>query len=278
MAVSSVGMLGEGITQGRPVVVPIHVARPALHRHDLELGAEARCSLNSRASSPTVMPWRIGMRIQPDEGFVARLQRRTFDRDAADRIGAVADDDGDAGARGGAQAIGHGVDEGVDARADILDVDHEHVDQRQHLRGRLARLAVEREDRHVAARILRVRRLDHVVLQVRAEAVLRTEDRGERPVRRGGEPIDDMAEVTVDRGGIGEHADAQAVQARRGEQPFGAEQHGSGAVARKGGRPGNQTASLGLPRFQGVLLYGRKPAGLKLRSCYGSRRRGRQED
>ena len=108
----------------------------------------------------------------------------------------------------------------------------------EHLGRRLARLAVEREDRHVAPRILGVRRLDHVVLEVGAEAVLRAEDRGERAVRRGGEPIDDVPELVVDRGGIGEHADAQAVEARRGEQAFGAELHGVRRGGARGGAAG----------------------------------------
>ena len=141
------------------------------------------------------------------------------------------------GTRRGAQAIGHGVDEGVDARADVLEVDHQHVDQREHLLRRLARLAVQREDRHVAPRILAVRRLDHVVLQVGAEAVLRPENGGQRPVGRCGQAIDNVLEIAVDRGVIGEHADAQALQARRGEQPICAEQHGSGAAAQEGGPP-----------------------------------------
>jgi hypothetical protein len=35
----------------------------------------------------------------------------------------------------------------------------------------------------------------------------------------------------VDRGGIGEHADAQSLEARRGDQAFGPEQHGYARLA-----------------------------------------------
>jgi hypothetical protein len=53
----------------------------------------------------------------------------------------------------------------------------------------------------------------------------------------------------VDGGGVGENADPQAVEARRGDQAVGSEQHREGPSRR-----------------------------LKLRSCYGSRRRGRPEE
>ncbi len=101
-----------------------------------------------------------------DEGLKSGLERRSFDLAAADGVGAVAHDDGEPMTRRGAQAIRHGVDEGVDARANVLQIDDQNVDEAEHLLGRLARLAVEREDRNVAAPVLVVRRLDHVVLQV----------------------------------------------------------------------------------------------------------------
>ena len=66
-----------------------------------------------------------GHAVKPDKGFVAGLQGWAFDGDAADRIGPIADDDRDSGTRRGTQAIGNGVDESVDARANILDVDHQ---------------------------------------------------------------------------------------------------------------------------------------------------------
>ena len=83
----------------------------------------------------------------------------------------------------------------------------------EHLLGRLARLAVEREDRHVAAVIFGVWRLDHVVLQVRAIAVLRPEDRGELEAIGAAQSIGHVAEVMVDGGRVGEDADAKAVEA-----------------------------------------------------------------
>ena len=87
-----------------------------------------------------------------DERFEAGRERRALDVHAVDRVGPVAHDHRHAVARARAQAVGHRVDVGVDARADVLQVDDEHVEAAQHVRGRLARLAVERVDRHAPRR------------------------------------------------------------------------------------------------------------------------------
>ena len=224
MAVSSVGTLGEGSTQGRSVVVPVHVARPALHGHHLELGADPLVEVERQLGDGHPVPHRHAELADEDSRSPARA---SAPRPApADGIGPVGDDDRLAGPCHRPQAVGHRVDEGVDAGADVLQVDDQHVDEAQHLGGRLARLTVEREDRDVAPRVLVVRRLDHVVLQVRPIPVLRPEDGRERVVGRDAQPLGDMAEVVVDRGRIGDDADAEPVQARRGEECFGAELHG----------------------------------------------------
>ena len=99
--------------------------------HDFERRRRGRsCSLNRRASSPIVMPWRIGIGNWPDERFVARHEQRPLDVDAVDRIGPVAHDHRHAVPRARAQAVRHRVDVGVDPRADVLQIDDEHVERR----------------------------------------------------------------------------------------------------------------------------------------------------
>ena len=56
--------------------------------------------------------------------------------------------------------------------------------------------------------------------------MLRPEDGGELVAVGMAQDVGHMAEVVADRGRVGEHADAQAVQAGRGEEGFGAELHG----------------------------------------------------
>ena len=141
-----------------------------------------KCSLKSRASSPMVRPWRIGIGNWPTNDSKPRTERRAFHRHAADRIGPIADDDRHAVAGAGPQAVGHRVDVGVDAGADVLQVDDQHVEPVEHLGGGLAGLAVERVDRHLARGVAGVRRLDHVVLDVGCES--RAAGRRWRPASR----------------------------------------------------------------------------------------------
>ena len=80
----------------------------------------------------------------------------------------------------------------------------------QHLRRRLTRFAVQRIDRHAPPRVTRVRRLDHVVLEVGAEAVLRPEERRDFHVRVIAEAIRRVSQAAVDRRRVADDADAAA--------------------------------------------------------------------
>ena len=105
--------------------------------------------------------------------------------------------------------------------ADILEVDDEHVEIAQHLGRRLARLAVQRVDRHAADLVVRVPRLDHVVLHVRPEPVLRAENGGQ--LRAAGAAASRSAtwrELAIDRRRVADDADAAAVE--RGSRPAAA--------------------------------------------------------
>ena len=123
------------------------------------------------------------------------LQARAFDRLAANRVRPIADHDRQPAARRRAHAVGHRVDVGVDARADVLQIDDEHVEAVEHLGRRLARVAVEREHRHAPPAVPPVRRLDHVVLQIGPEPVLRPEERRERDVGIVEEPVGGVREA-----------------------------------------------------------------------------------
>jgi hypothetical protein len=146
-----------------------------------------------------------------DERLEPRLEHRAFDVDAADRIRPVAHDDGQAMRARGAQAVGHRVDVRVDARADVLQIDDERVEAGQHLCRRLARLAVERVDRNLPPRVACVVGLDHVLLHVRSESVLRTEDRPDRDAAPLG-TIDRVLEFRVDGRRVDDEADGAAFE------------------------------------------------------------------
>jgi hypothetical protein len=80
--------------------------------------------------------------------------------------------------RAGLEHVAERRDEGVDAAAAVLEVDEQHVERVHHRVGRAPHLAVQAEHRNPVRRILVVRGLDHVVLLVAAQAVLRSERGG----------------------------------------------------------------------------------------------------
>ena len=61
MAVSSVGMLGEGITHGSPVWSAYMSRRQPSIATTSSWAPIEKTSLKRRASSPIVIPWRIGI-------------------------------------------------------------------------------------------------------------------------------------------------------------------------------------------------------------------------
>jgi hypothetical protein len=77
--------------------------------------------------------------------------------------------------------------------------------------------------------IVEVRRLDHVVLLVAAQAMLRTEGRRQSDVAARGQCIERMGQVMGERRGMGEHGHALSLkrraQCRVREQSIDAELH-----------------------------------------------------
>ena len=170
-------MFGEGITQGRPV------ASKYMSRRQPSIGITSRSapmpnsSLNSRASSPMVIPCRIGIGYWPTNDSYPRTSIGPSTALPPMGLGRSQTIALTPCFSRGDQAVGHRVDEGVDARPDVLQIDDQRVEAGEHLRRRLARFAVERIHGHAPDLVLSVPRFDHVVLDVGSEAVLRPEER-----------------------------------------------------------------------------------------------------
>ena len=160
----------------------------------------------------------------PHERLETGHEHHPLDLRAADRIGAVADDDLEALLARRLQAVRHRVDVGVDAHADVLEVDHERVEAVQHLGRRFPRLAVQRVDGHAADLVMGVPRLDHVVLHVGPEPVLWPEDRGEPCARVRQQPVGDVARAGVHGGRVADDPDPAAVEAVRRQQTVASKQ------------------------------------------------------
>ena len=107
-----------------------------------------------------------------DEAFPAGLEQRALDRTTGG-IGAVEHPHFLARRRRGFEQVEQGRDEGVDAAAQVLQVEQEDVGTVHHLDRGPAHLAVEAEDGYSEPRIVLIGGLDHIVLLVALEAMLR---------------------------------------------------------------------------------------------------------
>ena len=130
--------------------------------------------MNHRAQLAEREPMTHRQRSCADKAFPAGAQRQAFDR-PADRIGPIQHPDRLAMSRCRFEDIAQRRDERIDPATQILQIDEDHIECIHHRIGRLAHFAIEAEDRDAVHRIVEVRRLDHVVLLVAAQAMLRTE-------------------------------------------------------------------------------------------------------
>ncbi len=105
-------------------------------------------------------------------------------------------------------------DEGVDAAAEILQVDQQDVEPVHHRCGRAPYVAVQAVHGNAERGVDVLRRLDHVVLLVAAQAVLRPERGHETHAIEGGEGIERMGQVAGDGGGVCQQGDAPPGQRR----------------------------------------------------------------
>jgi hypothetical protein len=128
------------------------------------------------------------------EALPAAAQPEALDGTAGG-IGPVENPDGLAVPGGGFEHVQQGGDERVDAATEILQVDQQYVEMREHLLGGPAHLPVETEHGNAMNRVAEIRRLDHVVLFVAAQAVLRTECGGDVQPADRAQRIERMLEV-----------------------------------------------------------------------------------
>ena len=119
-----------------------------------------------------------GERVEADEGRERRIAHVALDDDATERVWPIEHDDPHAHARAHAHGEGHRPVVGVVARADVLQVDDEHVESAEHRDGRFASLAVEAPHRQSGRRVARAGH-QRVILRGAPQSVLRRQERRE---------------------------------------------------------------------------------------------------
>ena len=161
-------------------------------------------------------------RPRPDEALPPRDQRRPFDRPPR-RIGPVEHPHRLARRRCRLEHVEQGRDEGVDPAAEVLEVDQHDIERRHHRRGRSAHFAVQAEQRDPELGIDLIRGLDHIVLLVALDPVLRAERGGDVHAGRN-QGIEAVRQVTRQAGGVRDQGNALALElgqkCRVGKQPI----------------------------------------------------------
>jgi len=140
-----------------------------------------------------VSPWRIGSGPAPTK--LCQPSRSLSPSTAVHRIRPVQHPHRLAARRGRFEHVAERRHERVDPTSQILKIDQNDVACIQHRVGRFAHCAVQAEHRDAVDRIVEVGRLDHVVLLVAAQAMLRTERSDELDIAAGGERIERMCQV-----------------------------------------------------------------------------------
>jgi hypothetical protein len=221
-----------GALAERPAPARCGGRRPSLHGDHLAFERE----LAAADEPPGELAEREAVadrqRAGADEALPAGAQEGAFDR-AADRVGPVEHPDRLAARRGFLEDVPQRRHEGVDARADVLQVDEQQVEGVHHRRGRPPHGAIEAAHGDAEARVGEVRRLDHVVLLVAAHAVLRTEGGREAQVAARRQRVERVREIGGHRGRMGEQRHTAAGE-RRAQRGIGEQAIESGLHRRDG--------------------------------------------
>jgi hypothetical protein len=225
--------VGAGVDPGAlaqgPAVARRIIGLPALHLDDPVIDVQPALLDEPMAKFAEREAVAHRQRTRADEALPARAQGQALHRPAGG-VRPVEHPDRLAVLGGRFEHVQKRGDEGVDAAAQILQVDQQDVERPHHLAGRSAVLAVEAEHRHAMDRIGEIRALDHIVLLVAAHAVLGSDGGGELQIRQGGERVQRMGQVVGHRSGMGQEGDAAAgqrgAQGGVGDEAVEAELHG----------------------------------------------------
>ena len=122
-------MFGDGLIHVQAGLVEPRVAAPVLHRDDGQVGVDLLLGIEQPrqlADRHAVPDWH--RRQVAGEADRRLVERRALDLHAADRVRPVEHDDGDLAGGGLLQDVGHRRHVGVEARADVLQIDDDRVE------------------------------------------------------------------------------------------------------------------------------------------------------
>src|SRR4029434_8769315 len=103
-------------------------------------------------------------------------------------------------------------DKRIYTATEVLQIDEENIEVIHHRRRRPAHFAVQAKDRNPVHRIVEISRLDHIVLFVAAQPMLRAKGRGEPDILQRYQCVERVRQVTRDRGWMGKQCDTLSRQ------------------------------------------------------------------
>ena len=152
---------------------PVRATAITLHRHPVEISADSTFAIKvpRGLGQSESMPHRH--RHSTDEAGKFTIQHRTLEDVAAKRIRPVEHNHGNSFFGSRLKTKAQRPEVGVNARADVLQIDDQDIKTLEHRLSRFAHIGVKTVHRYLSQRIKDVRRLSHVVLLFGPQAVLR---------------------------------------------------------------------------------------------------------
>ena len=211
----------------------VRIGLPALHLDHVKFGSELERRYEPARHLSHRQPVTHGHRAGTDKALPAGFEQQTLDRPPG-RIGAIQYPDRFAVRGTVLEQVAQRRNEGVHATADVLQVDQQYIEALHHRCGRPTNPAVQTEHGHAQLRVLEVIRLDHVVLLVSAQPVLRPESGRQLQVRKRGERIQRVGQICGYRGRVGNEGQSpprqRSTQGRFLDQSIDAKFHGRASV------------------------------------------------
>ena len=176
------GHMGRGWNPGQSGIIPKHIAFPIQHGNNREITINFKFPVKEFCQLANRHAMAVGNGIHPHERKKAFLHQIPFNGDAPQRIGAVQHNHFFIKLGGGFHHFCHGINECISPDADVLNIDHQHIQVLQHLCRGLAVFSVQAEDRQFGMGI-------HFItdffpgIDCPANAMLRPEEGGEVYIR-----------------------------------------------------------------------------------------------
>jgi len=185
-------------------------ALPATHLNDLQIEVELEFGLQQQRDFADGHPVSNCDGVKADKRLQTIVKHGATNVDAIDRIWPVEDDEANAVVGRGDHGIAHGRYVGIEARTDVLNIEHDGVYILQHCGGRPSNLAVKTDHLNSGTRVEAI--TDDLGIELAGKTVLGAEDSHELDVRSVVQQVNTASPVASDARVVREQTDSGAGQ------------------------------------------------------------------